>query len=153
MVIRLLIGSLLAVALASAAAAQGGAPDPYAGGEKYGQVRPYKMTAVKALVIKKSGYIDNSGITYETQEECAKFKPAEKDVREYFFRARRVSYQMHWNILDPSMCYAIGEVSFANGDRGVWRIDAARRGILTLSDGRNIYLFCTKCRAKVFYEY
>jgi len=51
------------------------------------------------------------------------------------------------------MCYATGEVAFENGDRGVWRIDAARRGILTLSDRRNSYFLCTKCRAKVFYEY
>jgi hypothetical protein len=144
---------MLAVVLASTTTAQGGERDPYDGGEKHGMVRPYTVTAIKAISIKKTGARDNSGITYETPKECADFKPTEKDIREFFLRARRVSYQMHWNILDPSMCYAIGEVAFANGDRGVWRIDAARRGILTLPDSRNIYLFCTKCRGKVFYEY
>jgi hypothetical protein len=153
MVIRALIGFTLALIIASTAAAQDGARDPYDGGEKYWLVRPYKMTVIKAISIKKTGERDNSGITYETPGECAEFRPRESDIREFFLRARRVSYHTYWNIIDPSMCYAIGEVAFANGDRGVWRVDPARRGILTLSDGRNIYLFCTKCRGKIFYEY
>jgi hypothetical protein len=153
MVIRGLIGSILVFIIAGTAAAQDAAQDPYAGGEKYWLVRPYKMTAIQTLAIKKTGARDDSGITTETPNECAEFRPSESDIREFFLRARRVSYQMYWNILDTSMCYAVGESVFANGDRGVWRVDPARRGILTLSDGRNIYLFCTKCRAKVFYEY
>jgi hypothetical protein len=153
MVIRGLIGSILVFIIAGTAAAQNAAQDPYAGGEKYWLVRPYKMTEIQTLAIKKTGARDDSGITTETPEDCAKFKPREADVREFFSRARRVSYRAYGDSLDFSMCYASGEISFVNGDRGVWWIDAFRRGILTLSDGRTIYLFCTKCRGKVFYEY
>jgi len=73
-----------------------------------------------------------------------------KDVQEFFRRARRVSYKEYGHDLDMSRCYATGNVVFANGDRGGWTIDRERRGLLTLSDGRNIYFYCEHCSAKVF---
>jgi len=154
MVKRLLIGSLLLILIPAFAAAQEGKRDPYDGGDKYSEIRPYKVTPVKKIVIKEIGkWSDRRSSSDETQQDCAAFRPRETDVREFFHRARRVSFSKYLNDLDASRCYAAGEIFFENGDRGTWVIDAGRRGVLTLSGGVNLYFFCTKCRANVFYEY
>jgi hypothetical protein len=153
MVKRILIGFLLCLFTPFTAVAQESVRDPYDGGEKYWEIRPYKVTTVKSIKITKVGERYENISSDETPKDCAEFRPRERDVREFFQRARRVSYSTYWNELDMSRCHAAGEIAFMNGDRGTWIIDAFRRGVLTLSDGRNIYFFCTKCRAKVFYEY
>jgi hypothetical protein len=154
MVKRLLIGSLLLILIPAFAAAQEVKRDPYDGGEKYGEIRPYKVTPARKVIIRETGkWSDLRSSSDETQQDCAAFKPRETDIREFFHRARRVSFSTYLNNLDASRCYATGEIDFENGDRGTWVIDAGRRGVLTLSDGINLYFFCTKCRANVFYEY
>jgi hypothetical protein len=154
MVRIIIMGFSLLLFLSVCAGAQDAKRDAYDGGEKYGEVRPYKVTPVKKVVIKEKGkWSKMRSSSDETPEDCAKFNLKEQDVREFFQRARRVSRATYSEYLDISRCYAIGEITFANGDRGVWIIDPFRRGSLALSDGRNIYFFCTKCRAKVFYEY
>lgn len=154
MVMRIVIGMLLIMLLPINSVAQDSKRDPYDGGEKYGEIRPYKITPAKKIIIRETGrWSDLRSSSDETQQDCAAFKPRETDVREFFHRARRVSYATYLNELNASRCYATGEILLENGDRGTWSIDAFRRGVLTLSDGRNIYFFCTKCRAKVFYEY
>jgi outer membrane lipoprotein-sorting protein len=77
---------------------------------------------------------------------------SQNDVREFFRRARRVSYKEYAHDLDMSRCHVTGKVVFANGDRGEWNIDRERRGLLTLSDGRNVYFYCKSCGAKAFGE-
>ncbi len=152
--VKRLICSLLLILIPSFAAPQEGKQDPYDWGEKYGEIRPYMITPVRKIVIKEMGkWSDRRSSSEETQQDCAAFKPRETDVREFFHRARRVSFSTYLNDLDASRCYATGEIVFEDGDRGTWVIDAGRRGVLTLSDGINLYFFCTKCRAKVFYEY
>lgn len=154
MVKRLLIGCLLLILIPAFAAAQESKRDPYDGGDKYGEIRPYKVTPVKKIIIRETGkWSDRRSSSDETQQDCVAFKPRETDIREFFQSARRVSFSTYLNNLDASRCYATGEIDFENGDRGTWVIDAGRRGILTLSDGINLYFFCTKCRANVFYEY
>lgn len=154
MVKRLLICSLFLILIPAFAAAQESKRDPYDGGDKYGEIRPYKVAPVKKIIIREIGkWSDRRSSSGETQQDCSAFRPRETDVREFFHRARRVSYSTYLNELDASRCYAAGEIFFDNGDRGSWTIDAFRRGVLTLSDGRNVYFYCTKCRAKVFYEY
>ena len=154
MVKRLLIGSMLLILIPAFAAAQEGKRDPYDGGDKYGEIRPYQITSVKRIAVKETGkWSESRSSSDETQQDCAAFRLRETDVREFFHRARRVSFSKYLNDLDASRCYAAGEILFENGDRGTWVIDAGRRGVLTLSDGINLYFFCTKCRAKVFYEY
>jgi len=144
---------LLLLIISFSVEAQNAERDPYDGDEKYGQIRPYRVTAVKKIVIKETGkWSEMLSSSDETLADCAEFKPTERDVREFFLRARRISYRIYGGILDASRCYAVGEIVFSNGDEGKWVIDPFRRGLLTLSDGRNIYFYCTKCRGKVFYE-
>ena len=121
MVKRLLIGSLLLILIPAFAAAQEGKRDPYDGGDKYGEIRPYKVTPVKKIIIRETGkWSDRRSSSDETQQDCAAFRPRETDVREFFHRARRVSYATYLNELDASRCYATGEILLENGDRGTW---------------------------------
>jgi hypothetical protein len=74
------------------------------------------------------------------------------DVREFFRVSRRASLREYSHDLDMSRCHAQGRVRFANGDRGEWVIDRARRGSVRLSDGRALYDFCEACKSRVFDE-
>ncbi len=153
MVIRILIATLLLFFIPTFVAAQETQRDAYEGGEKYWQIRPYKVTEVNSLVIKENGAWYEGVSGDETPEMCAEFILRKSDVREFFQRARRVSYAKYHVDLDMSRCHATGDILFVNGDRGAWMIDLERRGVLTLSDGRKLYFYCTKCRAKVFDDY
>jgi len=126
--------------------------DPYEGGNKYGDIRPYEITKTKSVTILENGAWSGGSSSDETRQECKKFRLKHRDVREFFRYARRVSYQTYHTYLSASNCYASGKVTFANRDSGAWYIDAFARGSLSLPDGRNLYFYCTKCTAKVFYN-
>jgi|WetSurMetagenome_2_1015567.scaffolds.fasta_scaffold76647_3 hypothetical protein len=118
--------------------------------EEYDLTEPYQMTSISSVTIKKAEAWPDGDYTEETLEVCAKFKLGKQDVRDFFRRARQIDYETFFYYL-PSRCYAKGEITFANGDRGIWRIDFERRGVLNLSDGRKLYFFCSKCMSKAFY--
>jgi hypothetical protein len=144
MVTRVLV--VLALALAAVVANAGGDnTDPYA-------IPAYRMTPVKSVVIKENGAWTDHTSGNETPQMCKAFRLNERDIREFFRRARRVSEHTYVHDLDAARCHAAGEVAFANGDRGKWQIDQARGGWLGLADGRALYFHCPKCRAKVFAE-
>jgi hypothetical protein len=124
--------------------------DPYEG-EKYGESRPYSST-VKSVDITRNGLWTDHVSSDETPEHCAGFILRLADVREYFRVSRRASLKEYGHDLDMSRCHAIGRIRFANGDRGEWEIDRARRGSVRLSDGRMLYFYCEACQAKAFYE-
>jgi hypothetical protein len=153
MVRRITTCFLLIILISSNSMAQSQSTDPYEGGEKDQEIRPYTVTAIKSVIVMENGAWHNGVSGDETPEMCAAFILRKSDVTEFFRRARRVSYFKYWNGLDMSRCHATGEISFVNGDRGSWMIDLERRGVLTVSDGRKFYFYCTKCRAKVFDEY
>lgn len=136
------------------ASAQSTIRDAYEGGDYYGLIRPFKVPKVKSVAIEKNGaWSDQYNASTETARECVKFKLKKRDVHEFFKYARRVSYKEYWNDLNFSKCHATGRVLFENGDAGQWTIEAFRKGVLSLSDGRNVYFYCTKCTGKAFYEY
>jgi len=118
--------------------------------EDFEEIILYKITVIKSLVIIKIEAWPDDNYTEETLEDCVKFKLGKQDVRDFFRRAEQIDYEKFSYYL-ASRCYAMGEIAFANGDQGTWRIDFERRGVLNLSDGRTLYFFCSKCRSKAFY--
>ena len=136
---------LAAVSFMAAAASD----DPYEGGDKYGEPRPY-ASAMKSVDITRNGLWTENISSDETREHCAGFVLRLGNVREYFRVSRRASRKEYVHDLDMSRCHATGRVRFANGDRGEWDIDRARRGRVHLSDGRALYFYCEACRAKAF---
>jgi hypothetical protein len=119
--------------------------------EDYGPIKPYKITAIKSVVIKINAAWTDEVYSDETPDDCAKFKLSERDVRDFFRRVKQIDHEAYGAYYLPSRCYAAGEIAFVNGDRGTWRIDFERRGVLKLSDDRKLYFFCSQCRSKVFY--
>jgi hypothetical protein len=153
MVRCILTGFLLILFISGNALSQDKIHDPYESDDKSTAIRPYKVTEIKSIVIRENGAWYEGVSGDETPEMCAKFILNQSDLREFFHRARRVSSFKYWSELDMSRCHATGDIAFVNGDRGSWMIDLERRGVLTLSDGRKFYFYCTKCRATVFDEY
>jgi hypothetical protein len=138
-----LLGAVGAAALAADQAS-------YEGGDNYAIPRPYTMALVRSATITANGAWSDAISGDETAETCSRFLLTQADVREYFRRARRVSYKEYGQDLDMSRCSAAGDLVLANGDRGTWKVDLARRGVISLTDGRNLHFHCPKCRAKVF---
>jgi hypothetical protein len=139
--------SLLLLALTSALSTA--AADGYEHSNSVAR-RSYALTAVRSVAVEANGLWSDAISSDETPELCARFALREHDVREFFRRARRASLKEYEHDLDMSRCHATGTIAFANGDHGRWVIDMERRGLLTLSDGRSMYFYCPKCRAKVF---
>jgi hypothetical protein len=119
--------------------------------EDYGPIKPYKVATIKSVIIEETGAWTEDVYSDETPGDCAKFKFSELDVRDFFRRAKQIDYETYGAYYLASRCYATGAIVFKSGDRGTWRIDFERRGILKLSDGRKLYFFCSKCRSKAFY--
>jgi len=119
--------------------------------ETSGSIRPYKVASIKSVVIEKTGAWADEVYSDETPDDCAKFKLSERDVRDFFRLAKQIDHETYGAYYLPSRCYAAGEIAFVNGDRGTWRIDFERRGVLILSDGRKLYFFCSACRSRAFY--
>ncbi len=133
--------------------AQNGNVDPYEYGNKSWKPRPFIVPAIQSIVIKEEGRIrQKHSASTETIADCAEFKLNKRDIYEFFLYSRRISNNTYWNVINFSNCYAAGEVTFVNGDQGLWEIDAFRRGVLTMKDGSTIYFYCTKCTAKAFYD-
>jgi|WetSurMetagenome_2_1015567.scaffolds.fasta_scaffold773844_1 hypothetical protein len=148
MPLRMLIGLFFISLLAMHASAGGNASNDE---DDYGPIKPYKVTAIKSVVIKNNAAWTDDVYSDETPEDCSKFKLSERDVRDFFRRARQIDHETYGAAYLASRCYATGEIVFANRDRGIWRIDFERRGALKLSDGRQFYLFCSTCRSKAYY--
>ncbi len=110
------------------------------------------MSGIRTMSIEKNAEWTDRVSSDEPPESCADFVLKKKDVREFFRVARHASEREYGHDLLMSRCSVSGKVVFRNGDRGEWKIDRARRGLLVLSDGRVLYFYCGKCHSKVFME-
>jgi hypothetical protein len=126
--------------------------DPYEYGDKTSEPRPYKLTEIKSIVIKENGAWEPCEGA-QTPEVCKNFRITKKEVKKFLRLADRVGWDEYDDptYIYPSSCYTAGKIVFANGDRGQWRIDFERRGVITLQDGRKLYFYCSRCRSKAFY--
>lgn len=86
----------------------------------------------------------------ETADMCRTFVLRQADVSAFFKHASRVTERAYSHDLDAANCYAEGRARLADGGTAKWKIDQARRGYISMPDGRTIYLYCPKCRADVF---
>ncbi len=116
------------------------------------QEAPRKRPAIKKVIIDKNATWTDDISSDETVESCTDFILRRKDIREFFRDARQASDREYGHDLLMSRCSSRGTVAFQNGEKGTWKIDRARRGMLALSDGRVFYFYCGRCRSKVFME-
>ncbi len=111
-------------------------------------VSPLRLPAVRRVAIAQNGAV--APAAEDPKPHCGKFRLSHRDVREYFRLAQSVSEHDYLHALDWSPCYASGTVIFANGLQGVWGIQQLRAGSLMLSDGRELFLYCPRCKSRVF---
>ena len=130
------------------AAAEKYIPDRYdSGGDRYWSPRPYKKSPVKRVTIIKNGMKFEAN--KDDTEGCPTFKVTEKDIEEYFSKAKVVSAADYMHEISWSECYATGKIEFANGKSGQWNVQQYRAGFLWM-DGKGYHFDCQKCRSKVF---
>ena len=123
-------------------------PDNYeSGGDRYWSPRPYKKSPVTHVTIIENGMKSEAG--KDEPDDCSKFKVTEKDIKDYFAKAKVVSRGAYMHEINWSACYANGTIEFANGKKGKWGVQKLRSGYLFM-DGEKYYFDCPRCRSKVF---
>lgn len=132
--------SLLFALAASAAVADGSDIEP--------AMRNAHLSPVASVTIENSGA--TSPAAKEPAGECASFKLSNKEIRQYLGKASEVAEHDYLHMLDWSPCYNSGKVTFKNGQTGTWEIQQYRAGTLKLNDGKTVYLYCPRCKAKGF---
>ena len=74
----------------AASAAEEYIPDRYdSDGDRYWSPPPYKKSPVKQVTIIENGMKSKAG--KDEPDDCSKFKVTEKDIKEYFAKAKIVS--------------------------------------------------------------
>ncbi|WP_157636292.1 hypothetical protein [Burkholderia ubonensis] len=86
----------------------------------------------------------------ERADACSAFILRQADVGAFFKRASRVTERAYSHDLDSANCYAEGRARLANGGVVKWKIDQARRGFVSMPNGRTIYLYCPRCQTDWF---
>lgn len=142
MVIR--IAMLMLVLLLSHSAVAGTLSD----GGRAGRAVPF--VGPESVEIVRNGAWSSDVSGDETADMCRTFVLRRADVSAFFKRAGRVTERTYGHDLDAANCYAEGKARLADGSIARWQIDQARRGFVSMPDGRTIYLYCPKCRADVF---
>jgi hypothetical protein len=104
--------------------------------------RPYKRSAVASVVIKENAAKALAG--KDMPDDCTRFVVTPKQIRQYFQRAKPVSYQDFLHELDWSPCMATGELKLADGRSGLWSVQQYGLGTLYI-DRRSHYFHCEKC--------
>lgn len=138
MVVALLL--FAATASASLAAGDGSGSEP--------KMRKTHLPPIRAITIRNSGVTSSS--SGEPAAQCVDFKLRYQEIREYIGKAAEVAEHDYFHMLDWSPCYASGKVTFKNGVTGIWVIQQYRAGSLKMSNGRTLYLYCPRCKAKAF---
>ncbi|KVC72843.1 hypothetical protein [Burkholderia ubonensis] len=86
----------------------------------------------------------------ERADACSVVILRQADVGAFFKRASRVTERAYSHDLDAANCYAEGRARLANGGVVKWKIDQARRGFVSMPNGRTIYLYCPRCQTDWF---
>jgi len=77
--------------------------------------------------------------------DCSQFSVTEKDIKDYFGLARRISENDYMHTISWVPCQAFGQVRFIDGTSATWSIMLTSGGTLSFSDGETVYLFCDRC--------
>ena len=109
---------------------------------------PLILPRIQAINIKENGTISPAAENIDSQ--CKRFRLNQSNVIDYLRTAQVVSQHDYLHTLDWSPCFASGTVYFQGGVTGVWGIQQHRVGSLKLSDGRDLYLYCWKCKSRQF---
>ncbi len=109
---------------------------------------PLILPSIRAIKIKENGATSPAAETVEPQ--CKRFRLTQSNVIDYLRTAQVVTEHDFLHALDWSPCFASGTVYFEGGMSGVWGVQQYRAGSLKLSDGRDLYLYCPKCKSRRF---
>ena len=143
-----MVKGLAGLALALWVAAAVAAVDPefvndsYEAGANTHRARPFKRSAVSAVVIE-----DNAGKSVpgqNTPDDCRRFVVTPAQVKQYFARARPVSQIAYSHDFEWSPCVASGRLELADGRTALWGVQQYGLGWLYIRHQRH-YFHCGTC--------
>jgi len=94
-----------------------------------------------------SGYISSD----ETAESCKTFVLENDKALNFFKHSQVVTLREYEHDLTASNCYVNGTFVSSLGEKGTWKIDRARRGMLTIG-ADTTYYYCSDCKSSLFYK-
>jgi len=106
------------------------------------------LKGINKITIKEVGVKSVAG--KDLNISCKTFTLTQENIEEYFNIAKRVSKNDYRHMLDWSPCYVKGEIFLNNGDIGEWGIHQYRGGTINFGTNETIYMYCPKCKAKMF---
>ena len=134
------LGLLFYAALFSISCALADGLEPKQTQVKFGQIRSVQITS-QGLA---------SATSADEPKGCAQFTLSKSEVISYLKNSGSITEQDYLHLIDWSVCTSTGKVVFSNGLTGVWTIQKYRGGSLNLSNGKTVYLYCTKCKGVNF---
>jgi hypothetical protein len=107
-----------------------------------------KLPPIATVVIEKKFAGKTSTGNIQDDDKCDKFILTPMAVKRYFretmlFNETDFHYYKQW-----TPCHASGTLTFRDGRKGKWLIDALQNGTLKVENGKEIYLLCDKCNFK-----
>ena len=111
---------------------------------------PRLLPAVRTVVVEQTG--EQAWLEPMSPPDCGGFAPTAKQMKRFFSRSHRTDASSVHYTLPESPCRASGQVTFADGQTGRWRVDQYRIARLTLSSGTDVILYCASCRFAPFIE-
>jgi hypothetical protein len=108
----------------------------------------FNVAPIASIAIESQG--SSEADAADPQLQCSKFRLAQSDVRSYLRSTREISRANYLHTINYSSCASQGTLKLKDGRTGTWLIQKLRGGTLTLSDGKEYYLYCPKCTSKKF---
>lgn len=110
----------------------------------------FKLGKIKSITVSKawaSGKARN-----ETSLNCHNFYLTKALVQYYFKRTGQITENANHYATPSSPCYASGMLQTVSGDKAEWYIGVFGEGELRGFRGRDVYLYCSKCKAPPFIQ-
>jgi hypothetical protein len=121
---------------------------PIFAGEFEPSTTRFNAPPIASIVIESQG--SSEADATDPGIDCAKFQLTQGDVRRYLRSAREISRENYSGKINFTSCAAQGRLKLKDGRTGTWLIQKLRGGTMTLSDGKEYYLYCRKCTSKKF---
>lgn len=109
---------------------------------------PLTLPAISTLSVTENAA--KAAAETDATVSCKSFRVDEKSIRQYLSAAKRTDAHAAHYTLDWSPCYASGEITFADGQKGVWTVNQYRTGSLVIGNAERLTIYCPTCEFEPF---
>jgi hypothetical protein len=104
-----------------------------------------KLPKVKSVQIIKRA--KNPLREWEDKARCEKFSQTlkETDIKQYFLKAKEISYWDSRNVLSDEACFVEGKLILSNGKTAEWGVSRLGHGYIVFENQGSGYFYCPSC--------